>query len=102
MCDQCAQLQKQLDRQAKLLKTAAKIIKKQKRQIDAVRQFSYNAAQEANKELCGLSRGGLPKGQYLHKKRYIEGVGWCATKVYNMVIYDWGTAFLEMLLRLQG
>lgn len=102
MCDQCEQLQKQINRQAKMLKTAGKIIKRQKEQVDAVRQFSYHAAQDAGKELGELERGGLAKGQYLHKKRYIEGVRWCAVKVYNIVIYDWGTAFLEMLLRLQG
>ena len=109
MCDDCAQyraraerLQAEIRKRDKVIDAARKVIKAQDSQLDAVRLFAYHAAREAEQKLGALDKGGLGKGEYTFRRRYIEGVAWCAGKVYGLVYISWSKAFWSLLAEWRG
>lgn len=109
MCEQCAQyraraerLQAELKKRDQVIAMARRVIKAQDSQLDGVRIFAWHATREAEKKIGALEQGGLSKGEYTYRRRYVEGVAWCAGKVYRLVYISWSKAFWSLLANLRG
>ena len=101
MCSECQvlrarvqQLERKVQKQAKLLKLAARIIKKQRQQLDQVQTFVWGVISQARRAMAGH----LPRGTWSLWRGRLE----VAQAVYHLVRVNWSTTFWELLGHLSG
>lgn len=78
----------------KLVKLAAKVIKKQREQLDDVQIYTWSVIQEARKVMSQHQ----PPGTWALWKGRLE----VAKKVYSLVWVNWSAAFWEMVAGIKG
>lgn len=101
MCSECAvlqtqikQLERRIQRQARLLKLAGRIIKKQRQQLDTVQVYTWSVICQAGRDMSQH----LPRGTWSLWRGRLE----VARKVFRIVWIDWSRTFLEMMGRISG